>query len=76
MYIYIYRFKDFADAVVICAKLGAYMEYDEVIITRKAKAIVDCFIDSQVPPKIQVSSHSLSGSSGYVGRGECLRRLG
>ena len=69
-FIYTYRFKDFADAVVLCAKLGAYMEYDEVIVTRKAKAIVDCFIDSQVPPKTQASLHLLGTSHARVGRGK------
>ena len=48
------RFKDFADAVVLCAKLGNYFKDDELIVIHKAHAIVNCFIDSQVPPKVQV----------------------
>ena len=49
------RYKEFADAVVLCAKLGNYTKDDELIVTRKAKAIVNCFVDSQIPPRIQVN---------------------
>ena len=53
--IYLCRYKEFADAVVLCAKLGNYTKDDELIVTRKAKAIVNCFVDSLVPPRIQVT---------------------
>ncbi|XP_065055598.1 regulator of G-protein signaling protein-like [Rhopilema esculentum] len=49
------RYKEFADAVVLCAKLGNYTKDDELIVTRKAKAIVNCFVDSLVPPRIQIN---------------------
>ena len=49
------RYKEFADAVTFCAKLGNYSKEDELIVKRKAKAIVNCFLDSQIPPKLQVS---------------------
>lgn len=49
-----FRYKDFADAVVLCAKLGNYTKDDELIVVKKAQTIVDCFIDSQIAPKIQV----------------------
>ena len=50
-----FRYKDFADAVVLCAKLGNYTKDDELIVVKKAQTIVDCFIDSQIAPRIQVS---------------------
>ena len=31
------------------------MKEDELIVTQKANAIVECFIDSQIPPRIQVA---------------------
>jgi len=49
------RYKDFADAVVLCAKLGNYTKDDELIVVKKAQTIVDCFIDSQIIPKIQIN---------------------
>ena len=49
------RYKDFADAVVLCAKLGNYTKDDELIVVKKAKTIVDCFIDSQIPPRVQLN---------------------
>jgi len=49
------RYKDFADAVVLCAKLGNYTKDDELIVVKKAKTIVDCFIDSQIPPRVQIN---------------------
>ena len=49
-----FRYKEFADAVVLCARLGNYTKEDELIVVKKAQTIVDCFIDSQVAPKIQV----------------------
>eukprot|EP00794_Sanderia_malayensis_P011320 gene11320-12506_t len=52
------RYKDFAEALILCAKLGIYAKDDELIVTKKAKAIVNCFIDSQVPPKIQINISS------------------
>ena len=50
-----FRYEEFSDAVVLLAKLGCYTKDDEMIVTKKAKAIMKCFIDSQVPPRIQVS---------------------
>jgi len=50
----VFRYKDFADAVVLCAKLGNYTKDDELIVVKKAQTIVDCFIDSQIAPKVQV----------------------
>lgn len=49
------RYKEFADAVTFCAKLGNYSKEDELIVKRKAKAIVNCFLDSQIPPKLQIN---------------------
>lgn len=48
------RYKDFADAVVLCAKLGNYTKDDELVVVKKAYTIVDCFIDSQIAPRVQV----------------------
>ena len=50
-----FRYEDFSDAVVLLAKLGCYTKDDEMIVMKKAKAIMKCFIDSQVPPRIQVN---------------------
>eukprot|EP00112_Aurelia_sp_Birch-Aquarium-sp1_P012723 Seg2679.4 transcript_id=Seg2679.4/GoldUCD/mRNA.D3Y31 product="Regulator of G-protein signaling protein-like" protein_id=Seg2679.4/GoldUCD/D3Y31 len=49
------RYEEFSDAVVLLAKIGIYTKDDEMIVTRKAKAILKCFIDSQVPPRIQIN---------------------
>lgn len=55
-----FRYEEFSDAVVLLAKIGIYTKDDEMIVTRKAKAILKCFIDSQVPPRIQVSGFIIS----------------
>ncbi|XP_057302153.1 regulator of G-protein signaling protein-like [Hydractinia symbiolongicarpus] len=49
------RYKDFADAVVLCAKLGNYTKDDELVVVKKAYTIVDCFIDSQITPRVQIN---------------------
>ena len=57
---FFHRYKDFADAVVLCAKLGNYDKDDEQVVVNKAMTIVDCFIESQIHPRIQVQNlHSL-----------------
>ena len=54
------RFKNLADHAAECARSGNYTLEDENLLLDKAKAIVKCFIDSDVPPRIQVRSECLS----------------
>ena len=49
------RFKDLADSAAAAAAAGTYTLDDEEYVQLKARAIIDCYIDSQVPPKLQVS---------------------
>ena len=48
------RFKDQADHAIQCAKSGNYTLEDENLLLDKAKTIVKCYIDSDVPPRVQV----------------------
>ncbi|XP_066927988.1 uncharacterized protein [Clytia hemisphaerica] len=70
------RYKDFADAVVLCAKLGNYTKDDELIVVKKAQTIVECFIESQISPKVQINISNELGdniinlvSNGIIERG-------
>ncbi|XP_029201418.2 regulator of G-protein signaling protein-like isoform X1 [Acropora millepora] len=49
------RFKNLADHAAECARSGNYTLEDENLLLGKAKAIVKCFIDSDVPPRLQVN---------------------
>ena len=48
------RFKDQADYATECARSGNYTLEDEQLLMDKAKTIVKCYIDSDVPPRVQV----------------------
>ena len=48
------RFKDMADVVNAAKNSGNYTPEDEIMIHKKAHAIVNCYIDSSAPPKVQV----------------------
>ena len=48
------RFKNLADHAAECARSGNYTLEDENLLVDKAKALVKCFIDSDVPPRVQV----------------------
>lgn len=48
------RFKDQADYAIECARSGNYTLEDENLLLDKAKTIVKCYIDSDVPPRVQV----------------------
>lgn len=54
------RFKNLADHAAQCARSGNYTLEDENLLIDKAKAIVRCFIDSDVPPRLQVRRECLS----------------
>ena len=58
------RFKDLADSAAAAAAAGTYTIEDEEYVQMKAKAIIDCYIDSQIPPKLQVRKKPLI-SRGY-----------
>ena len=58
------RFKDLADSAAAAAAAGTYTIEDEEYVQMKAKAIIDCYIDSQIPPKLQVRKKPLV-SRGY-----------
>ena len=48
------RFKDVADSASENKKGGAYSQEVDNILHRKAHAITNCYLNSPVPPKIQV----------------------
>lgn len=48
------RFKDLADNAARAAAAGTYTLEDEDYVQQKARSIIDCFLSSQVPPKVQV----------------------
>ena len=48
------RFKDQAENAIQSAKSGNYTMEDENLLLDKAKTIVKCYIDSDVPPRVQV----------------------
>ena len=43
-----------ADVVNAAKNSGTYTPEDEIMVYKKAHAIVNCYIDSSVPPKVQV----------------------
>ncbi len=49
------------------AKAGTYGVEEHAIIEKKAATIVDCFINSEVPPRIQVWTINFQKAT-YVGR--------
>ncbi|XP_047130326.1 regulator of G-protein signaling protein-like isoform X2 [Hydra vulgaris] len=54
-YCEVQKYRDFSDAVVECAKLGNYSNDDELVVVKKAYAIIDCFINSLVAPTLQIN---------------------
>ena len=50
------RFKCVADSALENKKGGAYSQEVDDILHRKAHAIINCYLNSPVPPKIQVNS--------------------
>ena len=48
------HFKDQADNAAECARSGNYTLEDENLLLDKARTIVKCYIDSDVPPRVQV----------------------
>ena len=43
-----------ADVINAAKDSGNYTPEDEIMIHKKAHAIVNCYIDSSVPPRVQV----------------------
>jgi len=48
------RYKYVVDTAAENKKAGAYTQEIETIIHRKAHAIINCYLNSPVPPKVQV----------------------
>ena len=48
------RFKLICDGASACAMAGNYTIDDEILVRSKAKTILDCYIESMLPPKVQV----------------------
>lgn len=48
------RFKLICDGASTCAMAGNYTIDDEILVRSKAKTILDCYIESLLPPKVQV----------------------
>jgi hypothetical protein len=42
------------------AQDGVYNKKFEALVAQKAKAIMECFIESEIPPKLQVRQINLS----------------
>ncbi|XP_070576082.1 uncharacterized protein [Ptychodera flava] len=49
------RFKECADEVARSAASGTFSGDDEILVQNKAEAIINCFLDSQIPPKVQIN---------------------
>ena len=50
------RYKDIADVVNAGKANGTHTPEDDIMVHKKAHAIVNCYIDSAVSPRVQVSS--------------------
>ncbi|XP_064641781.1 regulator of G-protein signaling protein-like [Lineus longissimus] len=49
------RYRIFADTVMTQAEDGVYNHAAEALVGQKAKAIINCYIESDIPPKLQVN---------------------
>ena len=49
-------FKNIVDGASACALAGNYTIDDEKFIRFKAKTILDCYLESTLPPKLQVGT--------------------
>ena len=47
------RYKDIADIVRAVKKDGAHTPEDDIVVHKKTHAIINCFIDSAVVPRVQ-----------------------
>lgn len=56
LYLNYCRYKDMADVANAAKGSGHYTPEDEIMIHKKAHAIINCYIDSSVPPRIQVTA--------------------
>ena len=50
------RYRQLADSAARQAAEGNYSSSDEALMMTKAKAIVECFLDSDIVPRVQVTS--------------------
>ena len=48
-----------ADVANAAKDSGSYTPEDEIMIHKKAHAIINCYIDSTVPPRVQVHLYML-----------------
>ena len=48
------RYKDVADVVRAAKRGRSHTQEDDIMIYKKAHAIINCFIDSAVIPRVQV----------------------
>ena len=51
---YHYRYKDLADIIKEGKLKGIHTPEDDILMHKKAHAIVNCYIDSVVSPRVQV----------------------
>ena len=51
------RYKDVADAVRAAKRGRSHTQEDDIMIHKKAHAIINCFIDSAVIPRVQVENN-------------------
>ena len=49
------RYKDMADIVRASKKGRTHTPEDDIMVHKKAHAIINCFIDSAVMPRVQVT---------------------
>lgn len=71
------RYRDMADIISAAKMSGSHSPEDDYIVHRKAHAIVNCFIDSPVHPRIQVNvpSETVQCILDNVGLGQVNRGL-
>ena len=53
-YCTVHRYKDLADIVNAARASGTHTPEDDMMMHKKAHALVNCFIDSAVSPRVQV----------------------
>ena len=50
----LHRYRTLCDDAAQAARAGIYTVHDQELLETKATTIVNCFIDSELPPKVQV----------------------
>ena len=51
----LFRYKDIADIINAAKVSGTHTPEDDIMVHKKAHAIINCYIDSAVSPRVQVA---------------------